>query len=244
MGRAAEKTLLFLLCITAVVCADKDTCPDVRIVGLSGSEKLAVLQSCPGNSWSCRSKRRTRSFGNERYFLQLQEIMEDQTIGGTGNNNLMTVDTEIQKVKALQPLTHKLSISHIKIYKGERGAQGIPGKVGPAGMKGEKGDAGRTGPKDEGTQIILITDLCTGDKGAPGASTTMGTHELRIDLRDFEDNCVFAKYKSFEILGETEKYKLILGAFLVALQGSPLPEAPLQLTELPHAPSGTDEGER
>ncbi|CAM4662448.1 unnamed protein product, partial [Lepidochelys olivacea] len=56
------------------------------------------------------------------------------------------------------------------------------------------------------------------DKGAPGASTTMGTHELHIDLRDFEDNRVFAKYRSFEILGETEKYKLILGAFLVALQ--------------------------
>ncbi|XP_034608013.1 ficolin-2-like [Trachemys scripta elegans] len=48
MGRAAQKTLLSLLCITAVVCADKDTCPDVRIVGLSGSEKLTVLQGCPG----------------------------------------------------------------------------------------------------------------------------------------------------------------------------------------------------
>uniref|UniRef100_A0A674IIB7 Fibrinogen C-terminal domain-containing protein n=1 Tax=Terrapene triunguis TaxID=2587831 RepID=A0A674IIB7_9SAUR len=52
--------------------------------------------------------------------------------------------------------------------------------------------------------------------------TSIGTHELRIDLRDFEDNCVFAKYKSFKILGETEKYKLILGDFLGGTAGDSL----------------------
>ncbi|XP_019396625.1 PREDICTED: ficolin-2-like, partial [Crocodylus porosus] len=36
-------------------------------------------------------------------------------------------------------------------------------------------------------------------------------NELHIDLRDFDNNHHFTKYKSFKILGETEKYKLILG---------------------------------
>lgn len=46
-----------------------------------------------------------------------------------------------------------------------------------------------------------------------------GNHELRIDLKDFENNMQFAKYKSFKIAGETEKYKLVLGDFLGGTAG-------------------------
>lgn len=41
-----------------------------------------------------------------------------------------------------------------------------------------------------------------------------GTSELRVDLVDFDGNKNFAKYSSFQILGEEEKYKLILGDFV------------------------------
>ncbi|XP_068964489.1 ficolin-2-like [Petaurus breviceps papuanus] len=44
--------------------------------------------------------------------------------------------------------------------------------------------------------------------------TTQRNNELRIDLQDFDQNYFFAKYTSFQILGETEKYKLILGNFV------------------------------
>ncbi|XP_062446772.1 ficolin-2-like [Rhea pennata] len=44
--------------------------------------------------------------------------------------------------------------------------------------------------------------------------TSLETCELRIDLGDFENNYYFAKYASFRILGEPEKYKLILGDYL------------------------------
>ncbi|XP_065275063.1 ficolin-2-like [Emys orbicularis] len=50
--------------------------------------------------------------------------------------------------------------------------------------------------------------------------TFLGNHELRIDLKDFENNTQFAKYKSFKIAGETEKYKLVLGDFLGGTAGS------------------------
>uniref|UniRef100_A0A8D0GZX5 Fibrinogen C-terminal domain-containing protein n=1 Tax=Sphenodon punctatus TaxID=8508 RepID=A0A8D0GZX5_SPHPU len=43
--------------------------------------------------------------------------------------------------------------------------------------------------------------------------TSLGNNELRIDLRDFDNKHVYAKYKSFQILGEADKYKLILGDY-------------------------------
>ncbi|XP_043843216.1 ficolin-1-like [Dromiciops gliroides] len=44
--------------------------------------------------------------------------------------------------------------------------------------------------------------------------TTQRNNELRIDLQDFDQNHFFAKYASFQIQGETENYKLILGNFV------------------------------
>ncbi|KAH0504231.1 Ficolin-2 [Microtus ochrogaster] len=46
------------------------------------------------------------------------------------------------------------------------------------------------------------------------ALTTQGTSELRVDLIDFEGKHEFAKYSSFRIQGEAEKYKLVLGNFV------------------------------
>ncbi|KAM4663936.1 ficolin-1-like [Discoglossus pictus] len=37
--------------------------------------------------------------------------------------------------------------------------------------------------------------------------------ELRVDLQDFKNTKYFAKYSSFQVLGEDEKYKLVLGNF-------------------------------
>ncbi|CAM5163388.1 unnamed protein product [Eretmochelys imbricata] len=48
MGRTALKTLLSLLCLAATVCQAQDTCPEVRVVGLNGTEKLTIMQGCPG----------------------------------------------------------------------------------------------------------------------------------------------------------------------------------------------------
>ncbi|XP_068832705.1 ficolin-2 isoform X4 [Capricornis sumatraensis] len=46
------------------------------------------------------------------------------------------------------------------------------------------------------------------------ALTAQGTSELRVDLMDFEGNHRFAKYQSFRMGDEAEKYKLVLGAFV------------------------------
>uniref|UniRef100_UPI00398F72AB ficolin-2-like n=1 Tax=Pristiophorus japonicus TaxID=55135 RepID=UPI00398F72AB len=45
------------------------------------------------------------------------------------------------------------------------------------------------------------------------ALTKTGSYQLRIDVKDFEDKKGFADYKSFKILDEAEKYRLILGEY-------------------------------
>uniref|UniRef100_A0A8D0W1Q0 Ficolin 1 n=1 Tax=Sus scrofa TaxID=9823 RepID=A0A8D0W1Q0_PIG len=54
------------------------------------------------------------------------------------------------------------------------------------------------------------------------ALTAQGTNELRVDLVDFEGNHQFAKYRSFQVAGEAEKYKLVLGGFLEGNAGDSL----------------------
>uniref|UniRef100_A0A8C6E556 Fibrinogen C-terminal domain-containing protein n=1 Tax=Moschus moschiferus TaxID=68415 RepID=A0A8C6E556_MOSMO len=51
------------------------------------------------------------------------------------------------------------------------------------------------------------------------ALTAQGTSELRVDLMDFEGNHRFAKYQSFRMAGEAEKYKLVLGDFVEGSAG-------------------------
>ncbi|XP_068104938.1 ficolin-1-like [Hyperolius riggenbachi] len=52
--------------------------------------------------------------------------------------------------------------------------------------------------------------------------TNTGKWELRIDLHDSEEVKHYAKYSSFKILAECEKYKLLLGAFTGGSAGDSL----------------------
>lgn len=47
-----------------------------------------------------------------------------------------------------------------------------------------------------------------------------------MDLVDFGGNHSFAKYDSFRVAGETEKYKLVLGAFVEGSAGECLSGGP------------------
>lgn len=52
--------------------------------------------------------------------------------------------------------------------------------------------------------------------------TANGRQDLRVDLRDFQDQTSYAKYSSFRVSGEQEKYKLTLGPFLGGTAGDSL----------------------
>ncbi|EMP28398.1 Ficolin-1 [Chelonia mydas] len=49
-------------------------------------------------------------------------------------------------------------------------------------------------------------------------------NELRVDLRDFDNNYEFATFSSFRVSGETEKYTLIIGPFVNGTAGDSLME--------------------
>nr|XP_037842882.1 ficolin-2-like [Chlorocebus sabaeus] len=57
---------------------------------------------------------------------------------------------------------------------------------------------------------------------AEGLFSPTGTSELRVDLVDFEGNRQFAKYRSFKVASEAEKYKLVLGTFVEGSAGDSL----------------------
>ncbi|XP_008585554.1 PREDICTED: ficolin-2, partial [Galeopterus variegatus] len=65
-----------------------------------------------------------------------------------------------------------------------------------------------------------LTVLC--DMDTDGGGWTVRTSELRVDLMDFEGNRQFAKYTSFRMAAEAEKYKLVLGAFVGGSAGDSL----------------------
>uniref|UniRef100_A0A8D0L5Y8 Fibrinogen C-terminal domain-containing protein n=1 Tax=Sphenodon punctatus TaxID=8508 RepID=A0A8D0L5Y8_SPHPU len=65
-----------------------------------------------------------------------------------------------------------------------------------------------------------VTEFWLGNDNIHNLLGTGGS--LRIDFRDFENEHVFAKYKSFKILGEKAKYELILGNFTGGTAGDSL----------------------
>ncbi|XP_030075562.1 ficolin-3 [Microcaecilia unicolor] len=52
--------------------------------------------------------------------------------------------------------------------------------------------------------------------------TSTGTYKLRIDVNDFEGQSGFAEYTNFKILGEEEKYKLLVGSYSNGTMGDSL----------------------
>uniref|UniRef100_A0A8C6RKE1 Ficolin B n=1 Tax=Nannospalax galili TaxID=1026970 RepID=A0A8C6RKE1_NANGA len=128
----------------------------------------------------------------------------------------------------------------LTILRGCPGMPGTPGPKGEAGAKGERGERGLPGPPGKagppGPKVFqrrldgsvdFFQDWAAYKKGFGSqlgefwlgndnlhALTTQGTNELRVDLVDFDGKSNFAKYSSFRIEGEAEKYKLILGKFV------------------------------
>lgn len=48
-------------------------------------------------------------------------------------------------------------------------------------------------------------------------------YELKVDMEDFDNQCVFAQYSSFSVGSEAEGYKLSLGSFVKGAGGALLP---------------------
>ncbi|CAM4675962.1 unnamed protein product [Caretta caretta] len=206
MGRAGQSTLFALLCVAAAVCEAEDTCPEVRIVGLSGSDKLAVLQGCPGFPGAAGPKGAPGAAG-------MRGVQGTQGIPGkAGPQGLKGVcapfgGIEVLLVPRVQKVIKDL-LEHLEHQVFQKRVDGSENFF-------RDWDSYKRGFGSRLSEFWLGNDNIH-------LLTSLGNHELRIDLKDFENNMQFAKYKSFKIAGETEKYKLVLGDFLGGTAGDSL----------------------
>uniref|UniRef100_A0A2K6ETL7 Ficolin 1 n=1 Tax=Propithecus coquereli TaxID=379532 RepID=A0A2K6ETL7_PROCO len=145
-----------------------DTCPEVKLLGVEGSDKLTILRGCPGLPGAPGPKGEAGARGE----------------------------------------------------RGERGPPGAPGKAGPPGPKGSV-DFYRDWASYKQGFGSQLGEFWLGNDNIHSL-TAQGTSELRVDLVDFEGKRHFAKYSSFKVEGEAEKYKLVLGAFVEGNAGDSL----------------------
>ncbi|XP_037256042.1 ficolin-1-like [Falco rusticolus] len=241
MGRVAT-ILLALLSLTATICDTQDTCPEVRIVGLGDADRLAVLQGCPGIPGASGPKGEPGLPGAKG------EMGAQGLPGKTGPTGAKGAAGEPgfpgpQGIKGEPgfPETWEARNCQELLGKGKNLSgwytiypQGCNATTVFCDMDTDGGGWIVFQRRWDGSVNFLrgwdsykrgfgnqLTEFWLGNDNIHFL-TSLGTCELRIDLRDFENNYYFAKYASFRVLGESEKYKLVLGDFLGGNAGDSL----------------------
>ncbi|NWT71556.1 FCN1 protein, partial [Prunella himalayana] len=241
MGTAAP-ALLVLLSLRVTICDAEDTCSEVRIVGLRDADRLAILQGCPGIPGVSGPK-------GEAGLPGTKGDMGDQGFPGKagppGAKGNVAIDgvvcptgtkgepgfPEIWEPGNCQELLAKGKIlsGWYTIYPQDCNATTVFCDMDTDGggwivfQRRWDGSVNFLRDWDSykrgfGNQL---TEFWMGNDNIHFL-TSLGPCELRIDLRDFENNYYFAKYASFRVLGESEKYRLVLGDFLGGNAGDSL----------------------
>ncbi|KAM5332178.1 ficolin-1-like isoform 2-T2 [Glossophaga mutica] len=225
----------------------EDTCPEVKLLGLEGSDKLSILRGCPGPPGAAGPKGEAGAAGARG---------ERGSPGAPG------------KVGPAGP-KGDLGETGAQGEKGDRGEKGDSAQsqscaTGPRDCK----ELLTRGHVLSGWYTVYLPDcrplvvLCDMDTDGGGwtvfqrrsdgsvdfyrdwaaykrgfgsqlgefwlgndnihALTAQGTSEFRVDLVDFQGGYQFAKYQSFKLGSEAEKYKLVLGAFVGGSAGDSL----------------------
>ncbi|XP_075762090.1 ficolin-2-like isoform X2 [Pelodiscus sinensis] len=242
MGRAAKPTLITFLCLAAAICSAEDTCPEVRIVGLSGSDKLAVLQGCPGTAGAAGPKGEPGAAG----------MPGERGAPGSPGKAGPAGEKGEKGVAGLHGPKGEEDLDNMQCKKGVKNCQELL-------ARGNLLSGWYTIYPHDCNALTVLCDMDTDGGGwivfqrrADGSVdffrdwnsykkgfgsrlsefwlgndnihllTSFGTNELRIDLTDFNNIKYSAKYTAFRLAGETEKYKLILGGFVDGTAGDSL----------------------
>uniref|UniRef100_W5N1E0 Ficolin-1-like n=1 Tax=Lepisosteus oculatus TaxID=7918 RepID=W5N1E0_LEPOC len=277
------RTVITLFLCQSVVAYEKNTCPDVKIIGLNDNERLTLLQGCPGIPGSPGSPGTAGAPGSPG--LQGPQGPPGPK-GPQGEPGMMGPKGNFMHVlyKGLLRMNPLSQTQSLKYHNNECGDKGDPGvqsdkgkltnqnlkkfgciaEIGAQNCK-ELLDQGNymsgwytvriAGGKalqvfcdmetDGGGWLVIQrrmdgsvdfyrdwnaykkgfgnqqTEFWLGNDNI-NALTASGNFQLRIDLKDFDDIATFAKYQSFKILGESDKYKLLLGNFMGGTAGDSL----------------------
>ncbi|XP_012663655.1 ficolin-1 [Otolemur garnettii] len=176
--------LVLLLHIKDLPAQAADTCPEVTVMGLQGSDKLAILRGCPGLPGAPGSKGESGTHG-ERAF-------DGYRLGPA-----------VLGIPAWPPASCPDSLQVFQ--------RRVDGSV----------DFYRDWAAYKRGFGSQLGEFWLGNDNIH-ALTAEGTIELRVDLVDFEGNHQFAKYRSFKVESEADKYKLVVGAFVEGSAGDSL----------------------
>ncbi|XP_025215901.1 ficolin-2 isoform X1 [Theropithecus gelada] len=223
----ATLLLTFLGLAWAVQAAD--TCPEVKVVGLEGSDKLTILRGCPGLPGAPGPKGEAGTNGKRG------ERGPPGPPGKAGPPGSKGAPGEPQPCltgprtcKDLLDRGHFLSGWHTIYLPDCRPLTVL------CDMDTDGGGWTVFQRRVDGS-VDFYRDWAAYKRGFGSrlgefwlgndnihALTAQGTSELRVDLVDFEDNHQFAKYRSFKVADEKEKYNLVLGAFVEGSAGDSL----------------------
>ncbi|XP_066896467.1 ficolin-1 isoform X6 [Kogia breviceps] len=215
--------LLLLLCFKTLAAETADTCPEVKLVGLEGSDKLSILRGCPGLPGPAGPKGEAGASG------QKGDRGEKGAGGQKGEpGQLHSCATGPRSCKELLTRGHLLSGWHTIYLPDCRPLTVL------CDMDVDGGGWTVFQRRSDGS-VDFYRDWAAYKQGFGSqlgefwlgndnihALTAQGSSELRIDLVDFEGNHRFAKYQSFRMAGEAEKYKLVLGDFVEGSAGDSL----------------------
>ncbi|XP_029057269.1 ficolin-1 isoform X2 [Monodon monoceros] len=225
--------LLLLLCFRTLAAQTADTCPEVKLVGLEGSDKLSILRGCPGLPGPTGPKGEAGASGQkgERGSPGVPGKAGpagpkgDRGEKGAGGEKgepgqLHSCATGPRTCKELLTRGHFLSGWHTIYLPDCRPLTVL------CDMDVDGGGWTVFQRRSDGS-VDFYRDWAAYKQGFGSqlgefwlgndnihALTAQGSSELRVDLMDFEGNHQFAKYQSFKMAAEAEKYKLVLGAFV------------------------------
>ncbi|XP_053551669.1 ficolin-1-like isoform X3 [Bombina bombina] len=222
-------TALAVFCLVTPLANSEDSCPEVKIVGVGESDKLTILRGCPGLPGPPGQKGEPGSFGEKGEKGLAGKAGPPGQIGEAGAQGIQGLKGEkgdsgaslyaARNCKELLDQGEILSDWYTIYPDGER-----PLKV-LCDMHTDGGGWIVFQRRWDGSVDFLrdwnsyktgfgsrLNEFWLGNDNIYKI-TSVGDWELRVDLQDFENTKAYAKYASFKILGEDEKYKLLLGAF-------------------------------
>uniref|UniRef100_A0A8D0YLF2 Fibrinogen C-terminal domain-containing protein n=1 Tax=Sus scrofa TaxID=9823 RepID=A0A8D0YLF2_PIG len=238
---AAMRPLVLLVAFLCTAAPALDTCPEVKVVGLEGSDKLSILRGCPGLPGAAGPKGEAGANGPKGGQGPPGAPGEPGPPGPKGDRGEKGEPgpkgeswepeqclTGPRTCKELLTRGHILSGWHT-IYLPDCQPLTVL-----CDMDTDGGGWTVFQRRSDGS-VDFYRDWAAYKRGFGSqlgefwlgndhihALTAQGTNELRVDLVDFEGNHQFAKYRSFQVADEAEKYMLVLGAFVEGNAGDSL----------------------
>ncbi|XP_053551866.1 ficolin-1 [Bombina bombina] len=229
-----KTSALPVICLIVTLSIADDTCPDVKIVGVGDSDRLTILRGCPGTPGSLGQKGEPGSLGVKGQIGSTGtpgkagppgEKGEAGATGIQGQKGEKGESARSDSIYAARNCKELLDQGTVlsdwyTIYPdGEQ-----PLKV-LCDLHTDGGGWIVFQRRWDGSVDFFrdwesykwgfgsrLNEFWLGNDNLHKI-TSIGSWELRVDLQDFNNTKHFAKYASFQVLGEDEKYKLLLGDF-------------------------------